>query len=91
MKSRLGRPATLGSAAAAHLQLMVWCKNCRHRAEPDPAEMAERCGAETTVRDWGQRLVCGHVVRSTPPSSNDASTPIEYETISLGSSRARNY
>jgi len=60
MKSshRPGPPATLGSTAAAHLMLMVWCKNCRHRAEPDPAEMAERYGAETTVPDWGKRLVC---------------------------------
>jgi len=32
---------TLGSAAAAHLQLMVWCKACSHRSEPDPAEQAQ--------------------------------------------------
>ena len=43
----------------AHLTLIVWCKDCRHRVEPDPAEMAERYGAETTVPDWGKRLVCG--------------------------------
>ena len=49
---------TLGSAAKAHLTLMVWCKDCRHRAEPDPAELAERYGAETTVPDWSKRLVC---------------------------------
>ena len=29
------------------------------RAEPDPAGMAERYGAETTLPDWGKRLVCG--------------------------------
>jgi hypothetical protein len=28
--------------------------------EPDPAEMTERYGAETTVADWHQRLVCGN-------------------------------
>jgi hypothetical protein len=26
--------------------------------EPDPAEMAARYGAETTVPDWRERLVC---------------------------------
>ena len=50
---------TLGSAAATHLRLVVWCKDCRHQAEPDLAEMSERYGAETTVRDWAARLVCG--------------------------------
>jgi hypothetical protein len=58
MRSRLCPPATLGSTAAAHLRLIVWCKDCRHQVEPDPAEMAERYGAETTVPDWAARLVC---------------------------------
>ena len=49
---------TLGSAAAAKLRLMVWCKPCQHRAEPDPAEQAERYGAEMTVPEWHARLVC---------------------------------
>jgi hypothetical protein len=31
----------------------------RPQVEPDPAEMAERYGAETTVPDWRERLVCG--------------------------------
>jgi hypothetical protein len=31
---------TLGNAAAAKVRLIVWCKDCRHRVEPDPAEMA---------------------------------------------------
>jgi hypothetical protein len=52
-------PATLGSTAKAHMTLVVWCKDCRHKVEPDPAEMAERYGAETTAPDWGRRLVCG--------------------------------
>jgi hypothetical protein len=42
-------PMTLGSAAAAHVRLIVWCRDCRHQVEPDPAEMAERYGAEMTV------------------------------------------
>jgi Zn finger protein HypA/HybF involved in hydrogenase expression len=60
VKSRTteGPPATLGSTAAAHLRLIVWCKDCHHRVEPDPAEMAARHGAETTVPDWRERLVC---------------------------------
>jgi hypothetical protein len=49
---------TLGNAAAARVRLVVWCLDCRHRVEPDPGEMAERYGAETTVPDWHARLVC---------------------------------
>jgi hypothetical protein len=45
---------TLGNAAAAR----VWFKACQHQVEPDPAEMADRYGAETTVPDWCKRLVC---------------------------------
>jgi Zn finger protein HypA/HybF involved in hydrogenase expression len=58
LKSFPGPPATLGSTAAAHLQLIVWCRDCRHRIEPDPAAMAERYSAETTVPDWRARLRC---------------------------------
>ena len=49
---------TLGNAAAAHVRLIVWCKDCRHQIEPDAAEMAQRYGAETPVPDWRDRLVC---------------------------------
>jgi Zn finger protein HypA/HybF involved in hydrogenase expression len=49
---------TLGNAAAAHVRLIVWCKECQHQVEPDPGEMAERYGAEVTVPDWRERLVC---------------------------------
>ena len=49
---------TLGNAAAARVRLIVWCKACSHQVEPDPGEMAERYGAETTVPDWRRRLVC---------------------------------
>jgi len=48
---------TVGGAAAAQLTLMVWCSYCRHQVEPNPAEMAERYGAEATVQDWAKRLV----------------------------------
>jgi hypothetical protein len=45
---------TLGNAAAARVRLIVWCKACGHRVEPDAAEMAERYGAETAVPDWAR-------------------------------------
>jgi hypothetical protein len=58
MKSEPGPPMTLGAAAAADVRLIVWCKDCQHQVEPDPAEMAARYGAETPVLDWRERLVC---------------------------------
>jgi len=30
----------LDSAAAAQVRLIVWCKDCGHQVEPDPAETA---------------------------------------------------
>ena len=58
MNSYSGPPATLGSTAAAQMRLIVWCKDCRHQAEPDPAAMAARYGAGLTVPEWRERLVC---------------------------------
>ena len=58
MKSEPGPPMTLRAAAAAQVGLIVSCKACRHQIEPNPAEMAARYGAETTVPDWRERLVC---------------------------------
>jgi hypothetical protein len=58
MKSEPSPPMTLGSAAAAQVLLIVWCKDCGHQVEPDPAKMAARYGAETPVLDWRERLVC---------------------------------
>jgi hypothetical protein len=49
---------TLGNAAAARFRLIVWCKECRHQVEPDPAEMAARYVAEMPLLDWRERLVC---------------------------------
>jgi hypothetical protein len=49
---------TLGSAAAAGVHLIVWRWDCRHQAEPHPAEHATRYGPQTTVLDWKARLVC---------------------------------
>ena len=49
---------TLGGAARAGLRFIVWCKNCRHQVEPDPAEQAQRYGGQMTVLDWCERLIC---------------------------------
>ena len=59
MNRYIGPPMTLGNAATAKVRLLVWCLECRYRAEPDPAEMAAHYGAEMSVPDWRQRLVCG--------------------------------
>jgi hypothetical protein len=53
-----GPPTTLGNAAAAHVWLIVWCRDCSHQVEPDPAEMAARYGAEMPVINWRERSVC---------------------------------
>jgi hypothetical protein len=58
LKSQPGRPATLGSSAGAGVHLIVWCRNCRHQVEADPAEQAKRYGAEMPVPEWRERLVC---------------------------------
>jgi DNA-directed RNA polymerase subunit RPC12/RpoP len=58
LKPYRGPPMTLGSAAAARLTLMVWCKACGHRREPDPAEQARWYGPETPVPERRRRLVC---------------------------------
>src|SRR5712672_2162581 len=47
VKAEPGPPMTLGNAAAARVRLIVWCKDCQHQVEPDPAEMAQRYGAAT--------------------------------------------
>ena len=49
---------TLGSALAAGVRLIVSCKACGHRAEPDVANQIVRYGADTTVIDWASRLRC---------------------------------
>ena len=47
---------TLGNAAASRVRLIVWGLDCPHQIEPEPAEMAERYGADTTVLAWHERL-----------------------------------
>ena len=50
--------ATLGSSARAGVRLIVWCRECGHQVEPDPAELAGRYGEEMALLDWKARLVC---------------------------------
>jgi hypothetical protein len=50
---------TLGSAAKAHLTLVVWCKDCRHQAEPDLAAMVERRGITDGRCRRGAGMVAG--------------------------------
>ena len=60
------QPMTLGNALAAQVRLIVWCKTCWHRAEPDVADQVARYGADLPVPDWARRLRCsaceGHEV-----------------------------
>jgi hypothetical protein len=58
MKSEPGPPMTLGSAAAAGVRLIVWCRECHHQIEPDPDELVRRYGGQITVLDWRERLLC---------------------------------
>jgi len=49
---------TLGQAFVAKVRLIVWCKTCLHRFEPDTAELVDQHGAATTVLTWARRLRC---------------------------------
>ena len=45
---------TRGQAVAARGRLIVWCRACQHRLEPDTAAVAEEHGAATTVLVFGK-------------------------------------
>jgi len=49
---------TQAQAAAAHVRLIVWCKACQHRFEPDTAELAREYGEAISVVGWATRLRC---------------------------------
>ena len=66
---------TLGDAAAAGVRLIVWCWDCRHQVEPDPAEHATRYGPQTTVLDWKARLVCTGVDQHSDLRENSGKGP----------------
>src|SRR6266481_4131197 len=67
-------PLTLGQALAAQVRLIVWCKACGHRAEPDVPEQVAHHGAGMTVIDWAARLRCQAAVKIFLPSG--ASEPV---------------
>jgi hypothetical protein len=55
-------PLTLGAAARASAQLIVWCKTCLHQNAADAAGAADVYGAELAIVEWRKRLVrsqCG--------------------------------
>jgi hypothetical protein len=51
-------PMTLGQALTAQVRLIVWCKSCDHRAEPDIATQVAQHGSGMTVLDWARLLRC---------------------------------
>jgi len=51
-------PLTLGQALTAQVRLIVWCRACGHRAEPNVAEQVAHHGSGMTVIDWAARLRC---------------------------------
>src|SRR5436305_9121262 len=51
-------PLTLGQALAAHVRLIVWCKSCNHRADPDIATQVAQHGSGMPVPDWALLLRC---------------------------------
>jgi hypothetical protein len=51
-------PLTLGQALAAQVRLIVWCKGCNHRADPDIAAQVAQHGSGMTVIDWARLLRC---------------------------------
>jgi hypothetical protein len=58
-RSNPGEPMTLGNAAAARVRLIVWCNECGHRGEIDPADLAGRLGEAFPVPQIPSRLRCG--------------------------------
>ena len=63
---------TLGGAAGG--RLIVWCGECRHQVEPDPAEVAVQYGTETTILDWRERPVCSRCGNRKPAENRGFST-----------------
>ena len=56
-------PMTLGQALAASVRLIVWCKSCNHRAEPDIAVQVAQHGSGMPVPDWARLLRCTDAAR----------------------------
>ena len=93
---------TLGNAAAAHVRLIVWCRECQHQVEPDPAEHARRYGAEARPAhaDLSRRSASPQVDnlgivfrqrlgRKTPPCKQLKDPLSQSELIGNGSNGAR--
>jgi hypothetical protein len=50
IKPYRGPLPSLASSAATQEQFIVWCEDCRHQVDDDPADQVDRYGAETTVQ-----------------------------------------
>jgi hypothetical protein len=85
MKPYRGPLTTLGNAATAKVRLIVWCRDCQHRVEPDPAEHAARYGAELPVRAW----VSGSNVRSAAAASESRGICVRTSTPSCAITRRK--
>src|SRR5215472_5957525 len=59
MKPYRGPPMTLGNAATARVRFIVWCRDCGHQVEPDPAAMpnatAPRRRCRSGASAWSAR------------------------------------
>jgi hypothetical protein len=51
-------PMTLGQALAAQVRLIVWCKSCDQRADPDIATQVAQHGSGMPIIDWARLLRC---------------------------------
>jgi len=58
--------------------IIIWCRSCGRQADPDPSELAARYGAETSVLDWRERLICSRYGRHSTKSA--ARLPAVFET-----------
>ena len=58
MLSNYGGPMSLGDLKKGVPFILV-CLNWWRQVQLDPAELAERHGAEATVPEWHARLACG--------------------------------
>jgi hypothetical protein len=67
-------PLTLGQALAAQVRLIVWCKSCNRRTEPDIATQVAQHAACIPVSDWARLLRCTEL-NSNSCSSEPVSNP----------------
>jgi hypothetical protein len=67
-----------GRAAKASVRIIIRCRSCGRQADPDPSELAARYGAESSVLDWRERLICSRYGRHSTKSA--ARLPAAFKT-----------